>query len=622
MLRELHRALRAWFGARRREGAAAPAAAPGETSWLDEQLAKLAIGMLDEVEQEASAACGREPAGPEAHYLAGKAALARRDYPRAARALKRATELAPQRAGFHYDLGLALRELRDKRDALAAFERAVALQHDHVAAIYYAGLLHAELGEIEDACDCFSLALAFDPLASAARIGLAGLLAEHRDLDAGIEVLQEAVRRGIADAAVFCRLAELINRQGDAREAARVYRAAVERFPEDAAPLVNLGMVALAQFGDLCEAERLFRRAAELDPTLVEAQANLGLALQEQGRFDEAIEHYERLLANQPRVVEYRWNRGVANLIRGRFEAGWADYELRKLRPDAGGVHEQFTLPDWDGAPLAGRSILVYGEQGLGDEIMFASCLPDVIARAGSCVIECDARLEALYRRSFPRAHIEARGASRARDWRAAYPALELQSAVGSLPRHLRKREADFPPHAGYLFSDAGATARWRARLQALGGSPRVGISWRGGTLRTRGGLRSLALEQFSPLLDSAGATFVILQRGLSEDERALLGPRPNAFIPEPVADLDELAALMSALDLTIGVPSTNVHLAGALGRPVWVLLNHDPEWRYLWQGERMPWYPSARLFRQAEAGQWAPVVERVARELARFPAS
>ena len=619
MLRELHRALRAFFGTDDGERVAAVAPAPPPRSWLDEQLAKLAVGMLREVEQEAAAACRGKPADPEAHYLAGKAALALRDYPHAVSALRRATELAPHRAGFHHDLGLALRELGEKRAALAAFQRAIALQHDHVPAIFHAGQLHAEMGEVEEARDCFTLALAFDPLSSAARIELARLLAESQGVDAAIELLREAVRKEIADVAVLCCLAELLKQKGDTRDAVAAYRAAIERFPDDPAPLVNLGMIRLGHFGDAGEAEALFRRAAELDPTLIEAQANLGLALQEQGRFDEAIEHHERVLAAQPRVAEYRWNRGLANLILGKFGAGWEDYELRKLGPDAGGVHEKFTLPDWDGSPLQGRSLLVYGEQGLGDEIMFASCLPDVIAQAGWCVVECDARIDALYRRSFPKARIEARGRERGRDWRATYPALELQSAVGSLPRYLRRHAADFPMHEGYLVADAEAQARWRARLLALGALPKVGISWRGGTLGTRSGLRSLALEQLAPLLDGGEVTFVVLQRGLSADERAALAQRSNVFIPEAIADVDELAALMSALDLVISVPNTNVHLAGALGSPAWIMLTAAPEWRYLWRGDSMPWYPSARLWRQPRPGDWQTVIKRISDQLSQY---
>jgi hypothetical protein len=196
------------------------------------------------------------------------------------------------------------------------------------------------------------------------------------------------------------------------------------------------------------------------------------------------------------------------------------------------------------------------------------------------------------------------------------YATLEVQSAVGSLPLHLRKRAADFPVRQGYLVPDAAAAARWRGQLQALGPSRKVGISWRGGTPRTRGLLRSIPLGELLDLIDSADATFVVLQRGLTAEERSALVARPNVWTPEDVADLDELAALMSVLDLMISVPSTTVHLGGALGRPLWVLLTHSPEWRYLWEGERMPWYPSAKLYRRNQNEGWKAVLARVALDL------
>ena len=139
----------------------------------------------------------------------------------------------------------------------------------------------------------------------------------------------------------------------------------------------------------------------------------------------------------------------------------------------------------------------------------------------------------------------------------------------------------------------------------------KVGIAWRGGTPKTRGGLRSLSLDALGPLLDCAGTTFVVLQRDLKAEERAWLEKKSNVFVPDAVSDLGELAALLSVLDLTITVPNTNLHLAGALGRPVWGLLTKSPEWRYLWQGESMPWYPSARLFRQPVPGEWRAVIEQ-----------
>ncbi len=612
MLRKLLRAMGARHASRSGEMPQSPPKPPAGGG-ISQRLDKLPGGMIGEVEREARDACARDPHRAESHYVAGKEFLAHGDFSAAATELRCAIELDSGQAEFFHDLGIAFRGLGEKRQALAAFERTLAIGHGHVSAAYHAGLTHAELGELADAKDCYSLALAFDPCSSAARIELAGLLMDQDMPQAALDLLREALAEGIADAAVYSRLARFSVQTGDVRAAEDAYRAAIERFPDNAGLLVNFGMLWLGQLGDATEAETLFRRAIAIDPESVEAQANLGLSLQEQGRFDEALRHYEGQLALRPAVVEYRWNRGLLHLIQGNFREGWRDYELRKSRADAGGIHDKFNLPDWDGSPLRGRSILIYGEQGLGDEIMFASCLPEVISDSGSCTIECDARLESLYRRSFPEAKIAARASGRGRDWRTACPELEIQSAIGSLPRFLRRSASDFPPRGRYLVADGQARARWRARFETCGGAPTVGISWRGGTPRTRGLLRSIALGEIVKLIDSAHATFVVLQRGLTAEEHSALAAHPNVWMSEEVSDLDELAALVSVLDLTISVPSTTVHLAGALGRPLWVLLGHSPEWRYLWEGERMPWYPSAKLYRRNRDEDWQAVLARVA---------
>jgi len=596
---------------------ASPNPLPGE--WLEQQLDKLGRGMVEEVERAARDACARRPGYAQAHFLAGKALMACGAWGAAAKELARAIELDAGQAEFHHELGMAWRGLGEKREALAAFQRALAVRHDHVSAAYHTGLTHAELGELEDAKDCYSLAVEFDPLSSAARTSLACLFMDQHQPQAALDLLREAVKGNIADVAVYSCLARLLVQQGEVGAAAEAFRMALERFPGSAALMVNFGLFRLGQVGDAAGAEALFRQACETDPGSVEAHANLGLSLQEQGRFDEAIAHYERRLALQPEAAEYRWNRAVAQLMQGNFGAAWNDYELRKSRPDAGGVHEKFTLQDWDGSPLEGRSILIYGEQGLGDEIMFASCLPEMVARAASCVIECDERLAALYRRSFPQARIAARVPGRQRDWHATFPALEIQSAVGSLPRFLRRRAADFPSHTGYLVADGAAMARWRRGLELARRACTVGISWRGGTSRTRGPVRSLALEELDPLLGHDDITFVVLQRGLTEEEHVRLSSRSNVLVPDPAADVDDLAALVQALDLVISVPTTVVHLAGALGQPVWVLLTKSPEWRYLWHGDRMPWYPTATLLRQQRAGEWHAVVSETSVKLQRW---
>jgi len=563
-----------------------------------------------------AATLAREPDNAEAHALAGELRLAEGAPAAALACLARALELRPDFAPVHNAMGEALRALARHEEALASFRRAAELAHDLMAEHLNMGRSCEDLGRDEEAADCYALALAFDGGAVEAGLGLGRTLRKQGRLAESVAQLKQTLEHAPRCAPACLELGRSLNRAGDTAGAIAAYERALELSPDYAEACANLGLIHLLQLGDAVRSEALFRRAAEISPDLVEVQANLGLAIQEQGRFEEALAHYEVQIARRPDFVELRWNRGIANLALGRFAAGWDDYELRKVRPDAGGVHQKFTLPDWDGSALRGRSILVYGEQGLGDEIMFASCLPDAIAQAGSCVVECDTRLEALYRRSFPRARIEARGRARERDWRTLCPELDFQSAVGSLPRYLRRSEADFPQHAGYLVADPGATARWRERLDALGALPKVGVAWRGGKLRTRGSLRSLALEQAAPLLDYGQATFVVLQRGLSENERAVLQTRSTVWVPDYPEPVDDLAALVCALDLVVSVDNTLVHLTGALGRPVWVLVSGNPEWRYRRRSERMPWYPSARLLRQTRPGDWQGVISEACRRL------
>jgi tetratricopeptide (TPR) repeat protein len=352
-----------------------------------------------------------------------------------------------------------------------------------------------------------------------------------------------------------------------------------------------------------------------------------GAVYQELGRLPEAFADFERALALRPDFPLARFHRAMARLLAGDFERGWDDYELRRL--SAGHANALAGLPRWDGGALAGRTLFVAREQGLGDEIMFASILPQLLAQPGRCVLECDPRLVPLLRRSFPAATVfgTERGgglpASIARD------SIDVAIEAGSLPGLFRRRGADFPRHEGYLRADAGAVARWRERLAELGPGLKVGLSWTGGVRRTRRALRSLALEQLQPLLRMRGVRFVSLQ--YTPDARAELDAlRAQHGIEvthwsEAIDDYDETAALVCALDRVVSVCTSLVHLGGALGRPVWVLAPLSPEWRYGITGDSMPWYPSVRLFRQTAYGEWAPVVERVAAELAalrRNPAS
>jgi hypothetical protein len=253
---------------------------------------------------------------------------------------------------------------------------------------------------------------------------------------------------------------------------------------------------------------------------------------------------------------------------------------------------------------------------------MFASCYPELLSRVGRLVIDCAPKLEKLFRRSFPGATVFGSLQSSPPDWLRAPPPIDVQAAAGSVAALLRRSAASFPAHDGYLRADPQRVAYWRDRLAALGPGPKIGISWRGGTPRSRARLRSMRLADWGPILGLQGAAFVSLQYHADAGGEVAEANRDLGFgishWTEALDDYDETAALVSALDVVVTVCTAVVHLSGALARPVRVLVPASPEWRYGVRGDRMPWYPTARLYRQADANDWPGVIARVAEDLSR----
>lgn len=443
------------------------------------------------------------------------------------------------------------------------------------------GRLELSAGELEEAADLFELAVHFDP-----RLGQAWL---HLS----------AIRLRQA-------------RFGDALEAAK------RALPGAGAGGYSNLALALRGSGRFDEAVQVLERALELDPDSRDARANLGLLLRDQGKIDQAIAHLEWVLERDPADGVAAWNLAVMRLASGNFRAAWADYELRWLQPDA--VRRNFDFPRWDGSPLAGRTLLIYAEQGLGDEIMFASCVPEIFAAGGAVVLECSPRLAALFRRSFPAVTVIEAFADRGPDWLERLPRIDCQVAIGSLPRVLNLDRSDFPRSPSYLKAHQAQIERWRSALKRIGPGLKIGLCWRGGAPQTGGLLRSLDVAQLEPLWRLPGCHFVSLQHGATEEYVAAADRDFGAKIhcwPGIGHDMDETAGLIQALDIVVSVTTTVVHLAGALGQTAWAMVPVSAEWRYQAAGERMPWYPSVRLFRQPASNAWSSVVEAIARELA-----
>lgn len=380
--------------------------------------------------------------------------------------------------------------------------------------------------------------------------------------------------------------------------------------PNNAVARNNEGVM-LRELAQYVPAEAALRRALEIDGDFHDARANLALVLIERGELPSAKEELERVLAKDPSHVDARWNRAILNLLLGKFSDGWRDYGSRL---EYAGVRDRrpFRYPSWDGQNLKNETLLIFGEQGIGDEILFASCYRDAIARTGRCIIECEPRLHSLFARSFPEARVVGSRYQSEPDWIKHDMGVIVQIPAGSLPGLFRNKSEDFPLHQGYLRADPGKVGQWRARLDSLGHGPKIGISWAGGTPRTRRSTRCIPLDFWQPMLKTPDCHFISLQYGDCGDEIADFKARSGTMVhhwPEAIDDYDSTAALVSALDLVISVTTSVVHLAGALGQTVWVLVPANPEWRYLRSGDSMPWYPSARLFRQSEMGDWKRVL-------------
>jgi len=486
------------------------------------------------------------------------------------------------------------------------------------AELWALGLVQWECGNLAAAADYLGRAIAIDPERADWRnkLGLLWLAAGVPERAAGEFEAALAIDSRLAQA--HCNLGIVARQRGDNSLALVRFERARELNPNLIEAHFNCGL--LLREIDLPErAAACFERVIELDSEYVEAHRGLGGALQDLGDYDAARACFERALAIQPDHHEARLSKAFLHLLCGEFREGWRDYVARfgtaesPLRP--------FPFPDWDGGSLEGKTLLVYAEQGLGDEILFAGCVPDLIAKARHVVIDCDSRLAALFGRSFPLASVHGGARDADQSWLNGMPIPDLKVAAGSVPGFLRNAPADFPARDCYLRAEPARIDEWRKRLATVGPGFKVGIAWRGGLPQTRASRRSLALTDLLPIVSNPGCRFVSLQYTRCAEETGAMSQSTGMRVhhwQEALDNYDETAALVCALDLVISVQTAVVHLAGALGKPAWVLVPSAPEWRYLASGDAMPWYSSVRLFRQQQAGQWHPVVLRVMAELAR----
>jgi len=520
---------------------------------------------------------------------------------------RRAVAAAPDNPASHFELGQFLRSRKRHEDAIAIYREVVRLQPDHADAYYGLGLCYGDLNRRDEALRAYEDALRARPTFPEVQNNLGVLYEERGELQKAKEAYQAAL-------ALRPEWPEALNNYGvvlaadlDFVEAERQYRLALKAAPNSPSVLNNLGNALRAQ-GKLDESVAVLRKSLELKPHYSEAYNNLGITLMNKGLPDEAIAHYNQALYFVPDYPEPHLNRSLAWLSLCDFDNGWVEYEWRWRGKSF--APRDYRQPRWDGGDLRGRTLLVYAEQGLGDTLQFIRYAALAKQRGAQVVAHVQKPLLPILA-SFA-------GVDRWLPNDGPPPeTFDVHAPLLSLPGIFKTSAVSIPAQIPYLSADPGLVETWRERL-AGGGEFRIGIAWQGNPQYRGDRMRSIPLKYFETLARIPGVRLVSLQKkhGLEQLSEVDFSVQTLDGLDEEAGPFMDTAAVMKNLDLVIASDSAIVHLGGALGIPIWVILPLAADWRWFRNREDSPWYPTMRLFRQSQVGRWDDVFERLTEAL------
>jgi tetratricopeptide (TPR) repeat protein len=523
---------------------------------------------------------------------------------------RRALQIAPRDAESINGLGITLGQGGQTAEAIETFRHAISVAPDYAQVHHNLGVALVESGDLDAAITAFRDAIRIKPNYPEAFLSLGNAYAAQGDGDQAISTYRDSLQLRADSADALNGLGLALTGARRAAEATVFLRQAIRLRPEMTGAYNNLGL-ALADLGMYDRAEEVYEQSLRLDPQYAEAHVNLGNALKEQARLLEALACYDIALWLKPQSATARWNRSLALLQSGDFARGWLEYGSRHSRKGASGVRP-FSQPAWDGSPLRGRRVLMYSEQGLGDVVHFIRYVL-LLKEAGAYVIvEVPSPLARLLQTCTGVDHLVVEGQQ--------LPEFDVHVSMMDLPRLFRTTLDSIPTGVPYVFPEPDRAARWRARLE---GSDRfkVGIAWQGNPHHQWDRHRSVPLAQFGVLAAGESVQLVSLQRGPGTEQiDDVHSSFPlNELLDRSAPDdegIADTAAIISELDLVVTVDTAVAHIAGAMGKPVWVVLSTMVDWRWMLDRDDSPWYPTMRLFRQERRGEWEPVFARVAREL------
>ncbi|MBF0127215.1 MAG: tetratricopeptide repeat protein [Magnetococcales bacterium] len=492
----------------------------------------------------------------------------------------------------------------EKATALARAERLLATRKTDIRLLHLTAIAHLEQGAHAQAEQRLGQLLKLNPDDAIALVTLGNLCQARAAFDQAEAHYRRAAQLRPDLANIHNNLGILLKKQKRLAEAEAAFRQALQADPDCVESLLGLGNL-LVEAQRHAEAEPLLRQVLTLQPDEIRALNNLANLLADRKQYQEAEIRFRQVLALRPEQADARCNLGQLLLAQGRFAEGWRWYETRyhpeRLEPVV--IDSAPGLPWWQGGDPAGKTLLILPEQGVGDAILHASMLPDLLARGARVILECDERLVPLFARSFPGCRCI--GTGREKERRAAEAECDFVTPLGSLGQWLRSDGAAFPQRNAFLAADRERSALLRQRYLPEGRGLLTGIAWHSAN-PTLGKKKSMALAELHPLLSLPGITFVDLQYGDTGAERAAFTAATGIGILhddtiDQMADLDGFAAQVAAMDAVVTISNTTAHMAGALGVPTLLMLWPGSLWYWMVKRDDSPWYPSMRLFRAEE---------------------
>lgn len=577
-----------------------------------------ALGQPQDAIANLTAAVRENPSHAEAHHYLGYVLEEAGQTEQAIASYQQAQRLKPTSADITKNLrralatqqnnaGNALAAAGQWEQAVTCFQRAIELKPDFAEAFYHLGNTAVNQGRLDEAAAHFRRAIELKSDFTRAYNNLAVALTRQNKLAEAAECCHRAIGLDPNFADAHTNLGRVLRAKFQLNEAAECCRRAIALEPLRADPHNTLALV-LRDQGKPSEAQVHCRRALELKPDFPRAANNLALVLRDERRFDEALGWFDRALELAPDFAEAHLNRGLTLLLLGRWADGWSEYEWRWRVPTWGAMREPQLA--WDGSTPAGRTVLVYAEQGLGDTLQFIRYVPLLESRGARVIVEVQAALIPLLAGS---------GYSNLRPASTTSNQYDVHVALPSLPGIFHTDVASVPWHAPYLLAQPSLMEHWRQKLAALTSAEdhevqqqrkelKIGIAWQG-----RPDLppwREIPLAMFEGLARLPGVRLISLQKGLGCEQLTTIADRFAVVNLGSELDADhgpfmDTAALMTQLDLVITADTATAHLAGGLGVPVWVALPYVPDWRWLLDRTETPWYPTMRLFRQIAPGDW-----------------